>query len=55
VGRFFETQTTKGGRYSVTLPDGTKVEELNNATAAQIAQRREKKGIAVLFLSIIMP
>lgn len=36
VGRFFETQTTKGGRYSVTLPDGTKVEELNNATAAQM-------------------
>ena len=36
VGRFFETQTTKGGRYSVTLPDGTKVEELNNATAAKM-------------------
>ena len=36
VGRFFETQTTKGGRYSVTLPDGTKIEELNNATAAQM-------------------
>ncbi|KGB00315.1 DUF1471 family protein YdgH [Leclercia pneumoniae] len=36
VGRFFETQTTKGGRYSVTLPDGTKVEELNKATAAQM-------------------
>ena len=36
VGRFFETQSTKGGRYSVTLPDGTKVEELNNATAAQM-------------------
>ncbi|MEG1213354.1 MAG: DUF1471 family protein YdgH [Leclercia sp.] len=36
VGRFFETQTTKGGRYSVTLTDGTKVEELNNATAAQM-------------------
>jgi hypothetical protein len=29
VGRFFETQSTKGGRYSVTLPDGTKIEELN--------------------------
>jgi len=36
VGRFFETQTTKGGRYSVTLPDGTKIEEVNNATAAQM-------------------
>jgi hypothetical protein len=36
VGRFFETQTTKGGRYSVTLNDGTKIEELNNATAAQM-------------------
>ncbi len=36
MGRFFETQTTKGGRYSVTLNDGTKIEELNNATAAQM-------------------
>ena len=36
VGRFFETQSTKGGRYSVTLPDGTKIEELNKATAAQM-------------------
>lgn len=36
VGRFFETQTTKGGRYTVTLPDGTKIEELNNTTAAQM-------------------
>jgi hypothetical protein len=36
VGRFFETQTTKGGRYTVTLPDGTKIEELNKATAAQM-------------------
>ena len=27
VGRFFETQSSKGGRYTVTLPDGTKVEE----------------------------
>ncbi|MBL3469013.1 hypothetical protein ELP57_41710, partial [Klebsiella pneumoniae] len=33
VGRFFETQSSKGGRYTVTLPDGTKVEELNKATA----------------------
>ncbi|MGU3522950.1 DUF1471 family protein YdgH [Enterobacteriaceae bacterium C23F] len=36
VGRFFETQSTKGGRYSVTLPDGTKIEELNKVTAAQM-------------------
>ncbi|KAB2487378.1 DUF1471 domain-containing protein, partial [Enterobacter hormaechei] len=36
VGRFFETQSTKGGRYTVTLPDGTKIEELNKATAAQM-------------------
>ena len=36
VGRFFETQSTKGGRYTVTLPDGTKVEELNKATAAMM-------------------
>ncbi len=36
VGRFFETQSSKGGRYSVTLPDGTKIEEVNNATAAQM-------------------
>lgn len=36
IGRFFETQTTKGGRYTVTLPDGTKIEELNKVTAAQM-------------------
>jgi len=36
VGRFFETQTSKGGRYTVTLPDGTKVEEVNKITAAQM-------------------
>lgn len=36
VGRFFETQSSKGGRYTVTLPDGTKVEELNKITAAQM-------------------
>ena len=36
VGRFFETQTTKGGRYTVALPDGTKIEELNKTTAAQM-------------------
>ncbi|MGL4861369.1 MAG: YdgH/BhsA/McbA-like domain containing protein, partial [Enterobacteriaceae bacterium] len=37
VGRFFETQTSEGGRYAVTLDDGTRIEELNNATAAQMA------------------
>ncbi|QTF08398.1 DUF1471 domain-containing protein [Brenneria izadpanahii] len=36
VGNFFETQSSKGGRYTVTLPDGTKIEEVNNATAAQM-------------------
>ncbi|MBS0847448.1 DUF1471 family protein YdgH [Citrobacter sp. JGM124] len=36
VGRFFETQTSRGGRYSVTLPDGTKIEEVNKVTAAQM-------------------
>ncbi|MFJ2973763.1 DUF1471 family protein YdgH [Kluyvera sp. NPDC087067] len=36
VGLFYETQSSKGGRYSVTLPNGTKVEELNKAAAAQM-------------------
>ncbi|MEH2921347.1 DUF1471 family protein YdgH [Samsonia erythrinae] len=36
IGNFFETQSSKGGRYTVTLPDGTKIQELNNATAAQM-------------------
>lgn len=36
VGLFYETQSSKGGRYTVTLPDGTKVEELNKAAAAQM-------------------
>lgn len=36
VGRFFETQSSTGGRYSVTLPDGQKIEELNKITAAQM-------------------
>ena len=36
VGRFFETHDLKAGRYTVTLPDGTKVEELNKATAAMM-------------------
>ncbi|CAM3765998.1 DUF1471 family protein YdgH [Xenorhabdus thuongxuanensis] len=36
VGRFFETQSSKGSRYTVTLPDGTKIQELNKASAAQM-------------------
>lgn len=36
VGRFFETQSSKGGRYTVTLPDGTEIQEVNNVTAAQM-------------------
>ncbi|QRN36193.1 DUF1471 family protein YdgH [Pectobacterium brasiliense] len=36
VGNFFETQSSKGGRYTVTLADGSKIQELNNATAAQM-------------------
>ncbi|MFC3395579.1 DUF1471 family protein YdgH [Brenneria rubrifaciens] len=36
IGRFFETQSSKGGRYTITLSDGTKIEELNKATAAQM-------------------
>lgn len=36
IGRFFETQTSKGGRYTVSLPDGTKIEEVNKITAAQM-------------------
>ena len=36
VGRFFETQTSKAGRYTVNLPDGTKIEEVNKITAAQM-------------------
>lgn len=36
VGRFFETQTTKGGSYTVTLPDGTQIQELNKITAVQM-------------------
>lgn len=37
VGRFFETQSSTGQRYTVTLPDGTKVQEINKITAAQMA------------------
>lgn len=36
VGRFFETQSSTGKRYTVTLPDGTQIQELNNTTAAQM-------------------
>lgn len=37
VGRFFETQiSTEGSRYTVTLRDGTKIQELNNATAEKM-------------------
>ncbi|WP_127959380.1 DUF1471 family protein YdgH [Serratia microhaemolytica] len=36
IGRFFETQSTQGQRYTVTLPDGTKIQELNKTTAAQM-------------------
>lgn len=36
VGNFFETQSSTGKRYSVTTPDGKKIEEVNNVTAAQM-------------------
>ncbi|PVZ86674.1 hypothetical protein C9426_14745 [Serratia sp. S1B] len=36
VGRFFETQSSTGQRYTVTLPDGTKIQEVNKVTAAQM-------------------
>ncbi len=36
VGRFFETQSSKGSRYTVTLPNGTQVQEVNKITAAQM-------------------
>lgn len=36
VGRFFETQSSKGGRYTVTLPDGTAIQEVNKIAAAQM-------------------
>ncbi|ANI29288.1 hypothetical protein PL78_05465 [Yersinia entomophaga] len=36
VGRFFETQSSTGKRYTVTLSDGTQIQELNNTTAAQM-------------------
>ncbi|MEQ4922012.1 DUF1471 family protein YdgH [Proteus hauseri] len=34
VGTFAETQTSMGGRYTVTLPDGTAIQEINKASAA---------------------
>ncbi|NKI74012.1 DUF1471 domain-containing protein [Dickeya sp. CFBP 2040] len=38
VGNFFQTQSSNvGSRYTVTMSDGTKIQELNNATAAQMA------------------
>ncbi|WOA51577.1 DUF1471 family protein YdgH [Dickeya solani] len=38
VGNFFQTQSSSvGSRYSVTMSDGTIIQELNNATAAQMA------------------
>lgn len=36
VGRFFETQTSTGQRYTVTLPNGKSVQEVNAITAAQM-------------------
>jgi hypothetical protein len=36
VGRFFETQSSTGKRYSVTLPDGKEIQEVNAVTAAQM-------------------
>lgn len=36
IGRFFETQSSTGQRYTVTLSDGTQIQEVNNATAAQM-------------------
>lgn len=36
VGRFFETQSSTGQRYTVTLPNGTKIQEVNSVTAAQM-------------------
>lgn len=37
VGNFFQTQSSPNNRYTVTLDNGKKVQELNNATAAQMA------------------
>ncbi|MEJ5065203.1 MULTISPECIES: DUF1471 family protein YdgH [Erwinia] len=36
VGRFYETQSSTGKRYTVTTPDGKSVQEVNAITAAQM-------------------
>ncbi len=36
VGRFFETQSSTGQRYTVTMADGRSVQEVNAVTAAQM-------------------
>ncbi|MBF1994050.1 DUF1471 family protein YdgH [Serratia symbiotica] len=36
VGRLFETQASTGKRYTVTLPNGTQIQEVNNVTASQM-------------------
>jgi hypothetical protein len=36
VGRFFETQSSSGERYTVRLPDGKEIQEVNAITAAQM-------------------
>ncbi|ADP12629.1 conserved uncharacterized protein [Erwinia sp. Ejp617] len=36
VGRFFETQSSTGKRYTVTTPEGKSVQEVNVVTAAQM-------------------
>ncbi|GAA0521265.1 DUF1471 family protein YdgH [Tatumella terrea] len=36
IGRFFETQSSTGKRYTVTLPDGRTVQDLSALTAAQM-------------------
>ncbi|UEG20006.1 DUF1471 family protein YdgH [Pantoea ananatis] len=36
VGRFFEAQSSTGKRYTVTLPDGKEIQEVNAVTAAQM-------------------
>ncbi|MBV6819603.1 DUF1471 domain-containing protein [Rahnella sp. PD12R] len=36
VGRFFETQSSTGQRYTVTATNGAKIQEVNDVTAAQM-------------------
>lgn len=36
VGRFYETQTSTNQRYTVKLPDGKQIQEVNDLTAAQM-------------------